>query len=47
VLIVDQLEQIFTPGPGESGEPGQQAFITALCAAASRPAGPRGEPPAW
>jgi hypothetical protein len=46
VLIVDQFEQVFTLNPGREGEPGRQAFITALCAAASRPAGPKEQPAA-
>ena len=46
VLIVDQFEQVFTLNPDASGEATQQAFITALCAAAANPAGPRQVPPA-
>jgi WD40 repeat protein len=42
LLVVDQFEQVFTLGSG----PGQQAFIKALCAAASNPAGPHQVPPA-
>ena len=45
VLVVDQFEEVFTLAPGR-GDAGQQAFIAALCAAASQPFGPRGEPPA-
>ena len=45
VLLVDQFEEVFTLNPG-GGQAGQQAFIAALCAAATGPAGPRGEPPA-
>ena len=45
VLVVDQFEQLFTLNPGPDGETGRQAFITALCAAAS-PAGPGDDPPA-
>jgi WD40 repeat protein len=45
-LIVDQFEEIFTLKPGEAGEPDRQAFITALCSAATHPAGPGGQPPA-
>jgi WD40 repeat protein len=45
VLVVDQFEEVFTPAPPR-GDADQQAFIAALCAAASRPFGPRGEPPA-
>lgn len=44
VLVVDQFEEVFTLNPG--GDAGQQAFIAALSAAATRPSGPRGEPPA-
>jgi WD40 repeat protein len=46
VLIVDQFEQVFTLGSGPGGEAAQQAFITALCAAATHPVGPGQEPPA-
>ena len=46
VLIVDQFEQVFTLNPGSDGEAGRQAFITALCAAATKPVGPSGQPPA-
>ena len=35
MLIVDQFERIFTLNPGDEGEAERQAFITALCAAAS------------
>ena len=45
VLVVDQFEEVFTLNPGR-GEASQQAFIAALCAAATEPFGPRGEPPA-
>jgi WD40 repeat protein len=44
VLIVDQFEQVFTLNP--DGEPERRAFIAALCAAASNPAGPGQQPPA-
>ncbi len=45
VLIIDQFEQVFAAeGPDERLE--RQAFIDAVCAAAARPAGPRGEPAA-
>ncbi|HWM98675.1 MAG TPA: AAA family ATPase, partial [Streptosporangiaceae bacterium] len=45
VLIIDQFEQVFAAdGARERAE--RAAFIDALCAAAARPAGPRGEPPA-
>ena len=45
VLIVDQFEQVFAAdGAQERAE--RAAFIDAVCAAAARPAGPRGEPPA-
>jgi hypothetical protein len=46
VLIVDQFEQAFTLNPGPDGEAARRAFITALRAAATSPAGPRQEPPA-
>ena len=46
VLIVDQFEQVFTLNPGLDGEPERRAFIAALCAAATNPAGPSGQPPA-
>jgi transcriptional regulator with XRE-family HTH domain len=46
VLIVDQFEQVFTLNPDLGGEATQQAFITALCAAATTPAGPGQVPPA-
>ena len=45
VLLVDQFEEVFTLNPG-GGQAAQQAFIAALCAAATGPSGPRGEPPA-
>ena len=45
VLVVDQFEEIFA-ATGEDGTRERAAFIDAVCAAASRPAGPRGEPPA-
>ncbi len=45
VLIVDQFEQVFAAdGPDERRE--RAAFIDAVGAAATRPAGPRGEAPA-
>ena len=45
VLIVDQFEQVFAAdGAQERAE--RAAFIDAVCAAATRPPGPRGEPPA-
>jgi WD40 repeat protein len=44
LLAVDQFEEVFTLAP--SRDAGQQAFIAALCAAASQPFGPRGQPPA-
>ena len=45
VLIIDQFEQVFAAdGPDERLE--RAAFIDAVCAAAARPAGPRGEPAA-
>jgi WD40 repeat protein len=46
VLIVDQFEQLFTLNPGPEAGPARQAFITALCAAATIPVGPRQEPSA-
>jgi len=46
VLIVDQFEQVFTLNPGPDGEAARQAFITALCAAATNPVGPGQEAPA-
>jgi len=45
ILVIDQFEEVFTLAPGR-GDAGQQAFIAALCAAASQPLGPHGEPPA-
>jgi hypothetical protein len=45
-LIVDQFEQLFTLSAGADSEAGRHAFITALCAAATNPAGPSDEPPA-
>jgi hypothetical protein len=47
VLIVDQFEQVFTPGPGDSGDPGQQAFITALCAGPPARPGHGASRPLW
>lgn len=44
-LVVDQFEEVFTLSQGR-GDAGQEAFIAALCAAATRPFGPRGEPAA-
>ena len=45
VLIIDQFERVFAAdGPDERLE--RTAFIDAVCAAAARPAGLRGEPPA-
>jgi WD40 repeat protein len=45
VLIIDQFEQVFAAdGPEERRE--RAAFIDAVCAAATRPAGMRGEAPA-
>jgi WD40 repeat protein len=45
VLIIDQFEQVFAAdGPDERRE--RAAFIDAVCAAATRPAGMRGEAPA-
>jgi WD40 repeat protein len=45
VLIIDQFEEIFADTAGE-GKLERASFIDAVCAAATRPAGPRGEPPA-
>jgi len=45
VLIVDQFEEIFAD-PADEGKPERASFINAVCAAATKPAGPRGEPPA-
>ena len=45
VLIIDQFEQVFAAS-GEEGALERDAFIEAVCAAATRPAGFRGEPPA-
>ena len=45
VLIIDQFERVFAAdGAQERAE--RAAFLDALSAAAARPAGPRGEPPA-
>ena len=46
VLIVDQFEQVFTLSSGPGGEAARQAFVTALCSAATYPVGPTQEPPA-
>jgi WD40 repeat protein len=46
VLIVDQFEQVFTLGTDPDGEAERRAFVTALCAAATSPAGPGQEPAA-
>jgi hypothetical protein len=46
VLIVDQFEQIFTLSTEPGGEAERRAFITAICAAAAKPAGPLHQPPA-
>ena len=46
MLIVDQFEQVFTLNPDLGGEATRQAFITALCSAATSPVGPGQEPPA-
>jgi WD40 repeat protein len=45
VLVVDQFEEVFTLASGRD-DASQQAFIAALCAAATQPYGPRGEPAA-
>src|SRR5262249_48684674 len=47
VLVVDQFEELFTAGEGAGdGAAGRDAFVTALHAAATVPAGPGGLPPA-
>jgi len=46
VLIVDQFEQVFTLGGDPDAEVQRRAFVTALCAAATSPAGPGQAPPA-
>jgi WD40 repeat protein len=46
LLVVDQFEEIFTLGTGPEGEAERQAFVTALCTAATSPAGPGQGPPA-
>jgi WD40 repeat protein len=45
VLIIDQFEEIFADTAEESKQE-RTAFIDAVCAAATRPAGSRAEPPA-
>ncbi len=45
VLIIDQFEQVFA-AEGQDGRLERAAFIDALCAAATQPAGLSGEPPA-
>jgi WD40 repeat protein len=45
VLVVDQFEEVFTLARA-GADAGQQAFLAALSAAATQPAGPRGEPAA-
>jgi WD40 repeat protein len=45
VLVVDQFEEIFAT-TGQGGARERASFIDAVSAAATRPAGPRGEPPA-
>jgi WD40 repeat protein/transcriptional regulator with XRE-family HTH domain len=45
VLVVDQFEELFTAGE-DAGAAERKAFVTALHAAATIPAGPRGVPPA-
>jgi hypothetical protein len=47
LLIVDQFEQLFTLSSGGAAEVERQAFITALCAVASNPAGPPTSRPDW
>ena len=47
VLVVDQFEELFTAGEGaDDGAAEREAFVTALDAAATVPAGPGGLPPA-
>ena len=47
VLVVDQFEELFTAGEdGDAGAVEREAFVTALHAAATIPAAPRGLPPA-
>ena len=47
VLVVDQFEEVFTAGgDGDAGWGEREAFVTALHAAATIPAGPAGLPPA-
>jgi WD40 repeat protein/transcriptional regulator with XRE-family HTH domain len=47
VLVVDQFEELFTAGEdGDAGAVERTAFVTALHAAATVPAGPCGLPPA-
>ena len=46
ILVVDQFEQVFVPGPGGVAEKERQAFITALSAAADTPGGPSDRPAA-
>ena len=47
VLVVDQFEELFTAGEdGDVDAAEREAFVTALHAAATIPAGPRGLPPA-
>ena len=45
VLIIDQFERVFA-ADGAQQQAERAAFLDALSAAAARPAGPRGEPPA-
>ena len=45
VLIIDQFEQVFA-ADGQDGRLERTAFIDAVCAAATQPAGLAGEPPA-
>jgi WD40 repeat protein len=45
ILIIDQFEEIFG-AEGEEGALERTAFIDSVCAAATRPAGSRAEPPA-
>jgi transcriptional regulator with XRE-family HTH domain len=46
VLVVDQFEEVFTAADIDAGHGAQEAFIAALHAAATIPAGPQRLPPA-
>ena len=45
VLIIDQFEQVFA-ADGQDGRLERTAFVDAVCAAATKPTGLAGEPPA-